>query len=103
MEFVTRILRNSPDTLEVRYNCDCGCKPRARYRQGTDEAGNEHCCCGRVHFVGAQADKHLDAYIKERLSSGEDTRNYAITTYQVEAPWGPVAVAFGEPDVLTPH
>lgn len=103
MEFITRTVRNRPDTLEVRYDCDCGCKPRARYQQGTDEAGYEHCCCGRVHFVGARADERIEAYITERAHSGEDTRHYTITGHEVEAPWGKVAVAFGEPETLTPH
>ena len=42
MEFVVRTLKNKPDVIEVRYDCACGCKPRARYQRGSDEAGHEH-------------------------------------------------------------
>ncbi|MBI4201654.1 MAG: hypothetical protein HY532_00880 [Chloroflexi bacterium] len=103
MEFTTHPVRNNPATLEVRYVCDCGCKPRARYQQGAAEAGHEHCCCGRVHFVGNQAAQQMEAYISARRQSGEDLRHYTVTTHQVPAPWGPVPVAFGEPDTLAAH
>lgn len=103
MDFVTRPVRNNPDAVEVRYDCACGCKPRARYQKGTTEAGHEHCCCGQVHFVGHEAAQHLEAYVSARKQSGEDTRHYSVTTYEVAAPWGPVPVALGVPDTLTPH
>ena len=103
MEFVVRILKNKPDVIEVRYDCACGCKPRARYQRGTEEAGHEHCCCGQVHFVGEQATQHLEAYLAERRATEEDTRQYTVTEYPVAAPWGAVPVAFGIPDRLTEH
>ena len=103
MEFVTRTLRNNADMVEVRYDCACGCKPSARYQKGTEEAGHEHCCCGRVHFVGYQASAKMVAYMQQRRQSGEDTRTYTVTAYKVKAPWGEVPVAYGEPDTLTPH
>ena len=100
MDFVARSPRNNPDIVEVRYDCVCGCKPRARYERGTDEAGYEHCCCGRVHFVGDHATEQLEAYLEERRISGEDTRQYALNQYEVVAQWGAVPVAFGTPDEL---
>ncbi len=103
MDFITRPVRNNPDAVEVRYDCACGCKPRARYQKGTSEAGHEHCCCGLVHFVGDGADQQLHAYLDARKQSGEDTRRYTVTTYAVAATWGPVPVALGVPDTLTAH
>jgi hypothetical protein len=102
VEFTARSPLNKPNVVEVRYNCVCGCKPRARYERDTDEAGHEHCCCGRVHFVGEHAADHLQAYLAERRTTGEDLRTYDVDEYQVQAPWGaPIPVAFGTPDVIT--
>jgi hypothetical protein len=103
MEFFVRALPNRPDTVEVRYDCACGCKPRARYQRGTDEAGHEHCCCGQVHFVGARAHQRLEDYLTGRRAQGEDL-DMAYTLHQTEvgAPWGEaVSVAYAVPN--TPH
>ena len=103
MEYVVRSPMNKPDVVEVRYDCECGCKPRARYQQGTAEAGHNQCCCGRVHFVGVDAAGRLHTYLEERRAQGEDAGlNYTVTVEEVNAPWGEtVPVAFGIPD--TPH
>ena len=101
VDFVVRTPKNKPDVIEARYDCVCGCKPRARYERGGNEAGHEHCCCGRVHFVGDEATLQLEAYLEERRATGEDTRMYTVDMYQVMAPWGAVPVAFGPPDQLT--
>ncbi len=105
MEFIARSPKNQPDVLEVRYDCACGCKPGARYRRGTLEAGHEHCCCGNVHFVGAQALERLQAYLAERRAAGQDADlAYTLDTQQVRAPWGEeVPVAFAQPDTPRPH
>ena len=55
VEFAVRTPKNKPNVVEARYGCVCGCKPRARYERGTNEAEHEHCCCGRVHFIGDEA------------------------------------------------
>ena len=103
MEFIVRSPLNKADVVEVRYDCPCGCKPRARYQRGADEAGHEHCCCGRVHFVGDPALQQLDAYLAERHTTGEDTRQYTVDKYEVAAPWGTVPLAFGTPSQLSGH
>ncbi len=98
MDYVVRSPMNRPDVVEVRYDCQCGCKPRARYERGSDEAGHEQCCCGRVHFVGTDAMQKLDTYVQEERK-GE---TYSLTLQQVTAPWGEdVPVAFGLPQ--EPH
>ncbi len=105
MDFTVRSPLNKPDVVEVRYDCACGCKPRARWQRGTAEAGHEHCCCGLVHFVGPEAEGKLKAYLVERKARGEDAgREYALHTRTVNAPWGdPVSVAYGIPNTLSPH
>ncbi|MDA0988033.1 MAG: hypothetical protein O2783_02615 [Chloroflexi bacterium] len=106
MEFMARSPRNKPDVVEVRYDCACGCKPRARYQRGTDEANHEHCCCGLVHFVGVQAEERLKTYLDERSSQGLDAEvgAYSIHSQHVEAPWGePVSVVYAVPEIPKPH
>ena len=100
MEFSVRTPRNRVDTVEVRYDCACGCKPRARYERGTDDAGYEHCCCGQIHFVGASAEERLKLYLDERSKSGldEDIGGYTFYSQQISAPWGDlVPVAYAVP------
>ena len=105
MEFTVHTPRNQPDVAEVRYVCECGCKPRARYRQGSDEANYEHCCCGLVHFVGTAAEEKLRAYLDDRRAQGEDADMvYTLHTQEVQAPWGePVPVAYALPETPRPH
>ena len=106
MEFITRSPKNKPDVVEVRYDCACGCKPRARYQRGTEEANHEHCCCGQVHFVGVQAEERLKTYLDERSSQGLDAEvgGYSIYTQHVDAPWGElVPVAYAVPEIPTAH
>lgn len=105
MKFIVRALPNRPGTLEARYDCACGCKPRARYEKGTSEAGHEHCCCGNVHFVGSDATQKLQAYLADRQIKGEDAGLiYAIERGQLQAPWGqPVDWAFAVPNRQGEH
>ncbi|MBI2171253.1 MAG: hypothetical protein HYU30_04420 [Chloroflexi bacterium] len=105
MEFLVRPVRNQPDVAEVRYDCACGCKPRARYHKGVDEANHEHCCCGRVHFVGMNAGQRLQAYLTERRAQGEDAGiAYSLHATAVQAPWGDsIPVAYALPDAPKAH
>lgn len=105
MEFVVRALPNRPNTLEARYDCACGCKPRARYEKGTADAGHEHCCCGNVHFVGSEAEHKMQAYLAERKTKGEDVGlSYSVERGQLQAPWGqPVEWAFAVPNKHSKH
>ena len=105
MDYVVHTPKNRPDVVEVRYDCECGCKPRARYQQGSDDAGHEQCCCGRVHFVGVDAGARLDAYLDQKRESGEGAdMTYEITVEEVTASWGQsVPVAFGIPNVPHKH
>ena len=87
----------SSDQLVVSYSCDCGCKPEARFTKGTAESGHEHCCCGKVHFAGTNAERELKDYLADRRSKGQDDGlGYDLAIESVKAPWGdrvPVAYA----------
>lgn len=100
MEFIVRQLSSRPNTITVRYDCACGCKPNARHMKESQEVNFEHCCCGNVHFVGQGAKQSLESYLSERRAKGEDADvgEYSISETKVETPWGySVAVAFGQP------
>lgn len=105
MEFLVKSPLNRPDVVEVRYDCECGCKPRARYQRGADEAGHEHCCCGRVHFVGRGASLRLESYLAERRARGEDSDvRYTLHHGKVQSPWGDeVELAYALPDKPRAH
>ena len=105
MDFVVHSPRNKPDTVEIRYDCECGCKPRAHYERGTDDAAHEHCCCGRVHFVGSRAVARLESYLAERRTEGLDTDlTYELHASEAQAPWGEsVVVAYAIPDHPREH
>ena len=59
----------------VTYTCGCPCVPVAR--PGADgRPGQEHCCCGKVHFVGEEAAKHLQAYLTVRKATRKREPDY---------------------------
>ena len=101
MEFSARQLSSRPDTVLVRYDCECGCKPGAEYKQGAEEAGHEHCCCGNVHFAGPGAREQLEAYLADRKGQGMDDERggYTLHETQVPSPWGDIIpIAYGLPN-----
>ena len=102
IEFTTKLLRDG-ETFGVRYVCDCGCRPQVRLRRDAP-AAHEHCCCGIAHAAGPDARAHLDSYLAERKTAGEDTdRRYTITEARVSDPWGSaVAVAYAVPVPVDP-
>ena len=98
MQFIIRRAYGKPDTAIVRYNCECGCKPAAEYRQNTPDSGSEHCCCGHVHFVGPNSRKDLEAYLADRATRNMDDEVQGHTLYDtsVTAPWGDqIPVTYG--------
>lgn len=100
LEFIVE-KANAKDHLVVAYACDCGCHPQAHYYKGSAEAGHEHCCCGKVHFTGPEAERQLNEYLAERRENGDDEGlAYVIKLDSVTAPWGErIPVAYGLPHV----
>ncbi|MSQ28670.1 MAG: hypothetical protein EXR51_11135 [Dehalococcoidia bacterium] len=106
MEFIVRQLAWRPDTILVRYDCACGCKPNVEYLRGSDSVEHEHCCCGNLHFVGKDARHHLDAYLAGRSQQhlDDDLGGYRVSEVTVDAPWGEaVPVAYALPAVARKH
>ena len=105
MEFTVHTSKYQKDTIEVRYDCDCGCKPRAKYQREQETAAYEHCCCGRIHFVGVGAETYLSTYLENRRNQGEDTALvYELASKLMDTPWGePVQVAYAIPDNPKKH
>lgn len=65
----------TPDGEGVTYSCGCPCAPTAR---PTDDgsSGHEHCCCGKVHFVGVNAVPDLKAYLASRKTTRKREPDY---------------------------
>lgn len=61
----------------VTYTCGCPCVPTAR--PGADGSpGFEHCCCGKVHFVGEGAAAALRGYLAERQATKKREPEYEM-------------------------
>lgn len=100
MDFIVRQMTSNAETALVRYDCECGCKPNAKYVHGAAEVGHEHCCCGNVHFVGPGARAELERYLADRKTRNEDAGRgeYALFETELDDPWGgKLPVAYGIP------
>jgi YHS domain-containing protein len=70
-----------PGHAHVNYQCPCGCKAGLTYDR---ESGAEHlgtCCCGRLLWVGADA----EARVRENFQAGA---RYVIDRGKATLPWG---------------
>jgi len=104
MEFIVREMSSKPDTIYVRYDCACGCKPGVEHRRGSSDVEHEQCCCGNVHFVGPEARQELEKYIEERRAEDEDLGGYTVSEEKLATPWGcSVAVAYAIPAAPRAH
>lgn len=65
----------SPDGPGVTYVCGCPCTPTAT-PSPDGQAAFEHCCCGKVHFAGANAEQALTAYLAERKAQKKREPDY---------------------------
>jgi len=57
----------------------------------------EHCCCGKVHFVGANAVTALAAYLADRKQRRKNEPAYELGVTAVAMAKGPVEVAWAFP------
>lgn len=86
----------------LTYACGCDCVPTAiPADDGTP--GSEHCCCGKVHFVGVGARDALDAYLAERRKQRRREPEYDIDNGMAELSGTPVEVAWAFPRRRTAH
>lgn len=100
MKFKAKKTGNKEEVAVVN-SCDCGCTPQARVVRGAAEPGHEHCCCGKVHFAGANAERRPTEYLADRRRAGQDEGiTYQTGRESVKAPWGEtVPIAFALPVV----
>ena len=87
--------------VDVAYVCVCGCRPGARVMAGSGEFASEHCCCGRVHFAGADAEGQLRAYMADRAKTDmdADVAPYVYSEAEAVTESGvSVAVAYAQPE-----
>ncbi len=73
----------SADGDGVSYTCGCPCSPTASPAED-GSPGHEHCCCGKVHFVGTGARSALEAYLAERRLSRKREPEYDIGETSIE-------------------
>jgi len=59
----------------LTYVCGCPCTPTAAPAED-GAAGMEHCCCGKVHFVGRGAEAALTAYLTDRKATRKREPDY---------------------------
>jgi len=80
----------------VTYECGCPCVPTARPNEA-GEPGFEHCCCGKVHFVGNGSAQQLDVYLADRKARRKREPDYERGTTTIELAAGPAEVAWAFP------
>jgi hypothetical protein len=103
IELNAHLMRDG-ETVSVRYACSCGCKPQVKLRADAP-AAHEHCCCGIAHAAGPNAREHLESYLADRKTAGEDVdRTYAVTDVVLADPrGGSVSAAYAIPSTKNPH
>lgn len=79
----------------VTYTCGCPCVPTAAPTEGG--AGHEHCCCGKVHFVGQGAAGALESYLAERKATKKREPEYTRGATSIVFGGRPIEVAWAFP------
>ena len=85
MNYTTR-LGDRASQAHINYTCPCGCTAGLTYDR---VSGAEHlgrCCCGRLLWVGPDAEARVRA-------AGEPGMSYEIDEDVVTLPWGEQAIA----------
>lgn len=79
----------------VTYVCGCPCTPTAAPQ--AEGPGMEHCCCGKVHFVGAGASNALASYLEQRAATRKREPQYERGATTLTLSSGPTEVAWAFP------
>jgi hypothetical protein len=80
----------------ITYTCGCPCVPTAA--PAPDGApGFEHCCCGKVHFVGTGAAAALATYLDRRRQTRKREPSYEVGETTTELAGRLVEVAWAFP------
>jgi YHS domain-containing protein len=80
MLYTTR-LGDQPTLAHVNYDCPCGCVAGLTYDRESGAEHIGHCCCGRVLWVGDNAEARVTA-------DQEPGRAYFYEQDAVTLPWG---------------
>ena len=96
MEAPKFITIETADGEGVTYSCGCAGKPTAR-PAADGSAGHEHCCCGKVHFVGAGAPAALAVYLELRKAQRNKEPDYEVGQTDVMLAGAAVPVAWAFP------
>lgn len=83
MEYTTRIGKD-PKSAHVNYQCPCGCVGGVIYRAELPLNKAGACCCGRMLWVGDDAEARLKLHLDGSLE-------YVWELDTVTLPWGVVA------------
>ena len=81
--------------LGVTYECGCPCVPTAV--PAASEPGFEHCCCGKVHFVGDGAASALSKYLEERAAKRKREPRYERGEAVIDLEGRPTDIAWAFP------
>lgn len=92
-----RIAKSEAGDEGVTYDCGCMCEPLAAPdAEGTP--GFEHCCCGKVHFVGDGASAALTSYLAERKATKKREPAYAVGAATTPLAGKDIEVAWAFPE-----
>lgn len=80
----------------LTYVCGCSCTPTAAPAED-GAAGMEHCCCGKVHFVGRGAESALTAYLADRKATRKREPEYDRGLATIALAGAPTEVAWAFP------
>ena len=80
----------------VTYTCGCPCTPTAR-PASDGSPGHEHCCCGRVHFVGAGASSALAGYLADRKRRRKSEPEYTVGEASIQLGGAVAEIAWAFP------
>lgn len=80
MEYTTK-LGDAPTEAHVNYKCPCGCDAGLVYDREAGSTEMGECCCGRLMWVGADAQDVVKAHFEEGIE-------YQVDSKDVTLPWG---------------
>lgn len=79
-------------------SCTCGGSCTSTASPSADcSPRREHCCCGKVHLVGARARSALETYLAERKATRKREPEYDIGEASIDLAGAPVEVAWAFP------
>src|SRR5437764_696563 len=85
MQYTTR-RGDDPQQAHVNYQCPCGCTAGLMYERTSGSMHLGACCCGRLLWVGDDAESQVKAGYEAGVT-------YVLDRSDVSMPWGEVRTA----------